>query len=306
VVLTALLLLPVRCADGAPHVEPPAAGLLDADSRSDRVRTRVGAAGAVRAVGETASRPPSARDAAPALPSPSAQTDAVAAPLAVPEARDDVRAPRPAPAGQLDGTLRRRSDLSGLHHAQIVALGPEDAEGRATVLAGCFTERDGTFAFADLDPTRPPTGLKITWLESYVDRSAEPDFSRSSPTGRTETLVHELPATHAWWTGLTLTLDTGWILYGRVTDSAGAPVHRALVHVGLPNAETGPDGRFRLRDVRRGPPPVPVVVRSTAHAPLTLDISPPREDEWIETLDVVLVPDPTHEPWRRPLFERVR
>jgi hypothetical protein len=217
------------------------------------------------------SSPPSFRAVEPDNPGrkdPTASSEQRAEPLVTVTGSDTV-----------EGTVVRLSDGSPLRCA-VYALISDPKLGDHVSLATISTDEQGRFVFGEDVAAHDPVGLSLGW-QSGPNRHGDP------PDRKLLSGEHPVPP-RGTRSPLRLTLDTGWLVRGRVVSSGRFAVAEARLVAGDLSCQSDGSGQFVLRDLDPAAERVTVTIRLNGQDVGRFKVERPESSLQQEVGDVVV------------------
>jgi hypothetical protein len=199
-------------------------------------------------------------------------------------------APATTLAATLGGQVLRVSDESPLEGAVVEVLGAPGPDGQPALLCFTNTVPDGRFVFTA--PGLEPSAVRVWFPVNYVAPEPPPAGHPGYRLGNC--IVHTEPLAPADRHRLDLTIhvDTGWVLWGTVSDTAGQGVLGGVVNLVEPHEFSliDPQGQYRLQDLPPVAGPLSLMVSGPRVRSATVEAPPPPAGVHVARFDIHLAP----------------
>ena len=190
----------------------------------------------------------------------------------------------------LGGKVLRVSDESPLEGAIVEVLGAPRPDGQPAVLCHGNTVPDGSFVFTA--PDLAATALRIWCAVPYHPEQPPPAGHPGYRLG--ECIVQTVPLSpeDARRLDLTIKVDTGWVLWGTVSDTKGQALIGGSVTISEPYAfsTVDPHGQYRIRDLPPSGQPLSLMASGMRVRGATVEMPPPAADQHVVRFDIQLEP----------------
>ena len=199
-----------------------------------------------------------------------------------------------APATTLTATLGgqalRLSDESPLDGAIVEVLGAPGSDGTPEVLCVTNSVPDGRFFVTA--PGLAPTAIRVWFPVDWEPPEPPPAGHAGFHLGYCVVHTEPLSPADAHRLDLTIHVDTGWVLWGTVSDTAGHTVVGGVVNLIEPHEFSliDPQGQYRLRDLPPSVGPLALMVSGPGVRSETVEAPAQPADVHVTRFDIHLAP----------------
>lgn len=199
-------------------------------------------------------------------------------------------APATTLAASLGGQVLRASDESPLDGAIVEVLGATGPDGQPAILSVTNTVPDGRFVFTA--PALAATALRVWFPVDYTPPEPPPAGHPGYRMGNCVVHTEPLAPADSHRLDLTIRVDTGWVLWGTVSDTAGQTVVGGVVNVVEPHDYSliDPQGQYRLRDLPPSAEPLSLMVSGPRVRSATVEAPSPPAGVHVARFDIHLAP----------------
>jgi hypothetical protein len=193
-------------------------------------------------------------------------------------------------AATLGGQVLRVSDESPLEGAIVEVLGAPGPDGQPAILSVTNTVPDGRFVVTA--PELAATALRVWFPVDYAPAEPPPAGHPGYRMGNCIVHTEPLAPADSHRLDLTIHVDTGWVLWGTVSDTQGQTVVGGVVNVVEPHDYSliDPQGQYRLHDLPPSAGPLSLMVSGPRVRSATVEAPSPPAGAHIARFDVHLAP----------------
>jgi hypothetical protein len=219
-----------------------------------------------------------------------ADSEPPAQPAGQPAAEAAPAIPAQLAAPTLGGQALRLSDESPLEGAIVEVLGAPGPDGQPAILCVTNTVPDGRFVVTA--PDLAATALRVWFPVDYPAPEPPPAGHPGYRLGNCIVHTEPLAPGDGRRLDLKLLVDTGWVLWGTVSDTAGHVVGGGVINLVEPHDFSLIDaqGEYRLRDLPPATGPLALMVSGPRVRGTSIDVPPPAAGEHIARFDIQLAP----------------